>query len=86
MPFWVQLWSRMQSRIVFCGSIEGNAGKRCFPTSRERRTVFGTAITMGEVSIEINEHSIIGPIVYHTDCQDDEESSYRYPQSQKKRK
>ena len=76
----------MQSRIVFCGSIEGNAGNRCFPTSRERRTVFGTAIAIGEVSVEISEHSIISPIMYRTDGQDDEESSYRYPQSQRKRK
>jgi len=42
MPFLVQFWSRMQSKIVFCGSIEGKAGNRCFPTSRDRRTVFGT--------------------------------------------
>ena len=59
MPLWVQFWSRIQSRIVFCGRIEGKAGNRCFPTNRDRRTVFGTVRLPGGVS----------PIGYLTDGQ-----------------
>jgi len=34
----------------------------------------------------MNERSIVSPVMYHTDGRGDEGSSYRYPQSQKKRK
>jgi len=84
MPFWVQFWSRMQSSIVFCGSIEGKAGNRCFPTNRDRRTVFDTVITTSEGRIQISEWLVVSPIMCHTNGQDYQENSYRYPQSQMK--
>lgn len=37
--------------MVFCGSIEGKAGNRCFPTSRDRRTVFDTEIDVDGIQM-----------------------------------